>query len=166
MLPTHHANRRFRNQKTERKRTPTRKLVGFEVNREIYAIPIERVQRVLNQFTPQGVLESGRSLVKFDDEVITLLDLARLFVPSVSEKTDGEYLIVCLLSNGDRLGIPIPNLPTVMDIPEDKFESVPASYREGTQSSIQAPEALEKLIYTESGAIAFYLNVDRLLPAV
>lgn len=156
-------SRRFHNKKAAIARTPTRKLVIFEVAGETYAIAIERVQRVLTEFTTQGTLEGGRSLVKIDADLITLLDLSQLFVTSNKSHEDPDYLIVCTLTNGDRLGIPVHDLPAILDIFEDKFEDIPASYRQGREGQKSAPAAVEKIITTAAGTVAFYLNLDKLL---
>ncbi|MCT7956612.1 chemotaxis protein CheW [Laspinema palackyanum] len=156
-------SRRFHNKKTTIQRTPARKLVLFEVAGETYAIAIERVQRVLTEFTPQGTLEGGRSLVKIDADLITLLDLSRLFVTPKDSQEERSYLIVCTLTNGDRIGIPLQDLPAILDIPEDHFAEVPISYRQGKDSKNTAPAAVEKIITTDAGTVAFYLNLDKLL---
>ncbi len=156
-------SRRFHNKKSTDQRIPTRKLVVFEVAGETYAIAIERVQRVLTEFTAKGTLEGGRSLVKIDSDLITLLDLSSLFLTPEPSDREPSYLIICRVSNGDRIGIPLQNLPAILDVPEDKFEEVPTSYRQGSQGKNSAPAAVEKIITTDAGAIAFYLNLDKLL---
>ncbi|MBO0350256.1 chemotaxis protein CheW [Phormidium pseudopriestleyi FRX01] len=156
-------SRRFQNKKSAIQRTPTRKLVIFEVAGETYAIAIERVQRVLTEFTTQGTLEGGRSLVKIDADLITLLDLSQLFVTPNDSQEEHSYLIVCTLTNGDRIGIPLQDLPAILDIPEDKFAEIPVSYRQGKEGQKSAPAAVEKIITTPAGTVAFYLNLDKLL---
>ncbi|HEY9837678.1 MAG TPA: chemotaxis protein CheW [Vampirovibrionales bacterium] len=155
-------SRRFHNKKAAA-RTRTHKLVIFEVAGETYAIAIERVQRVLTEFTTQGTLEGGRSLVKLDADLITLLDLSSLFVTPKTYQAEPSYLIVCTLTNGDRIGIPLQNLPAILDVPEDKFAEIPASYRQGQAGKNAAPAAVEKIITTTAGIVAFYLNLDKLL---
>jgi chemotaxis signal transduction protein len=156
-------NRRFYHKKSSVHRTPTRKLVVFKSGGETYAIAIERVQRILTEFTTQGTLESGRSLVKLDADLITLLDLSKLFISLDSPQTPPSYLIVCTVTNGDRIGIPVQDLPAILDIPEDQFAEIPASYRQGRDVKNAAPAAVEKIITNEAGRVAFYLNLDKLL---
>ncbi|MCT7987476.1 chemotaxis protein CheW [Laspinema olomoucense] len=156
-------SRRFHNKKAAIQRTPMRKLVIFEVAGETYAIAIERVQRVLTEFTTQGTLEDGRSLIKLDADLIILLDLSRLFFTPNPSQEQHSYLIVCTLTNGDRIGIPLQDLPAILDVPEDQFAEIPASYRQGREGKNAAPAAVEKIITTDAGTVAFYLNLDKLL---
>ncbi|MCT7983320.1 chemotaxis protein CheW [Laspinema sp. A4] len=156
-------SRRFHNKKAAIQRTPTRKIVLFEVAGETYAIAIEQVQRVLTEFTTQGTVQGGRSLVKLDADLITLLDLSQLFVTPKDSQEEHSYLIVCTVTNGDRIGIPLQELPAILDVPEDKFVEIPASYRQGKDGKNAAPAAVEKIITTDAGTVAFYLNLDKLL---
>lgn len=156
-------SRRFQNKKAALQRTASRKLVSFQVAGETYAIAIERVQRIITDFTTQGTLEDGRSLVKLDGEVITLTDLSRLFMTRNPGEETPSYLIVCTGAQGDRLGIPLQALPAILDVPEDQFTEIPASYRQSRKGQNPAPAAVEKLITTPDGTVAFYLNLDKLL---
>lgn len=57
-------NRRFRNQKQTNARSPARKLVSFDLGSVYYAVPIERVQRVVKDFNPYGFLVQFRSVIR------------------------------------------------------------------------------------------------------
>jgi chemotaxis signal transduction protein len=133
-------NRRFRSNKQGALRTPPRKLVSFELGNVNYAVPIEKVQRVVKDFNPYGFLDSGQSLVRHQEELITLINLSKIF-PSSRTIADCNYLIVCSLNKSDRLGIPIPDMPKM--------------YRKQ-----QLPLVIEKLIRAPDGSEVFYLNLD------
>lgn len=142
------------------------------------AVPIDRVQRVLKEFTPQGMLEGGRGLVRINSETIAIVDLSMMFFSS-PEQRDREYLIICTLAGGDslrnssasRFAIPTADMPTILEAPLDQFTDIPELYRQGfsgTASAI-ANAALEKLIHAADGKIVFYLNLEQLfshLPAL
>jgi chemotaxis signal transduction protein len=147
-------NRRFRSKKQGKVRTPPRKLVSFELGNVYYAVPIERVQRVVKDFNPYGFLDSGQSLVRHQEELIALINLSKIF-PSSRSIADCNYLIVCTLNKSDRLGIPIPDMPKILEVSEEQFCEIPQLYRQD-----QLPPAVEKLIRAPDGSEVFYLNLD------
>jgi chemotaxis signal transduction protein len=151
-------NRRFRSKKQGTVRTLNRKLVSFELGNVYYAVPIERVQRVVKDFSPYGFLDSGQSLVRHQEELITLINLSKIF-PSSRSIADCNYLIVCTLNKNDRLGVPIPNMPQILEISEEQFCEIPQLYRQN-----QLPTAVEKLIRAPNGLEVFYLNLDLFNP--
>ncbi|MEG3978637.1 chemotaxis protein CheW [Microcoleus sp. herbarium8] len=147
-------NRRFRSQKQGAVRTPPRKLLSFELGNVNYAVPIEKVQRVVKDFNPYGFLDSGQSLVRHQEELITLINLSKIF-PSSRTLADFNYLIVCSLNKSDRLGIPIPDMPKILEVTEESFCEIPELYRQQ-----QLPPVIEKLIRAPDGSEVFYLNLD------
>jgi len=147
-------NRRFRSKKQGTVRTPARKLVSFELGNIYYAVPIERVQRIVKDFNPYAFLDSGQSLVRHQEELITLINLSKIF-PSSRSIADSNYLIVCSLNKSDRLGIPVPDMPKILEISEENFCEIPEFYRQN-----QLPDAVEKLIRSPDGSEVFYLNLD------
>jgi len=147
-------NRRFRSNKQGTVRTPARKLVSFQLGNVYYAVPIERVQRVVKDFNPYGFLDSGQSLVRHQEELIALINLSKIF-PSSRSIADCNYLIVCTFNKSDRLGIPIPDMPKILEVSEEQFCDIPQLYRQN-----QLHPAVEKLIRAPDGLEVFYLNLD------
>ncbi|MEG4118723.1 chemotaxis protein CheW [Microcoleus sp. N9_B4] len=147
-------NRRFRSNKQATVRIAPKKFVSFELGNVYYAVPIERVQRIVKDFTPYGFLDSGQSLVRHQEELITLISLSKIF-PSIRTIADNNYLIVCSLNKSDRLGIPVPNMPKILEISEENFCEIPELYRQD-----QLPNAVEKLIRSPDGTEVFYLNLE------
>ncbi len=136
------------------------------------AVPIDRVVRVLKEFTPQGMLEGGRSLLRIHSETIAIVDLSMLFFSS-PEPRDREYLIICTIAGGDslrdssasRLGIPTAEMPSILEVPLDQFNDIPELYRQGFSGTARAlaNAALEKIIHAADGKIVFYLNLEQLV---
>ncbi len=149
-------NRRFYNQRQNYTRTQMRKLIFFQLSGEQYAIAIAQVQYILKEFTPHATLKNGHSLVQ-NRGAITLIDLSAIFLNS-AESHDYHYLIVSLLKNGERLGIPIVEMPKIIEVPADKFIDLPQLYRGN-----ELPLAIEKLINLAEDKTGFYLNLERLL---
>lgn len=158
----------------------TIKLVCFQFYGEYYAININQVEHILPEFTIHGCLESGRSLVKYKDHAITVIDLTNFFVKSpeqmtIQEYSQDKYLIICTfnshpkgdnqsqINQRDQFGIPIVELPTILEVPETQLEELPELYRQGTPGSPPAPKAIEKVIHTTDDKTIFYLNLKNLI---
>lgn len=156
-MNTSHYSRRFQKKNQELHRVKTQKFVVFSVAKESYAIEIEKVQRILKEFMPQGILESGRQLIRDQNQTITIIDLSTLFVNCV-EKQPQNYLVICKLSDSNSIGIPIPEMPTILEISPDQFDEVPELYRQGNLSP-----TIEKLIHSAEGQVIFYLSLEKLI---
>ena len=115
------------------------------------------MQHVINEFTAHGVLQSDRSLVEYKNEIITLIDPSKLFISSQDDRKR-QYLIICQLNSGQHIGIPIPEIPTVLEIAEDKFGDIPELYQQGNLSS-----AIQNIIQTSNDKIVFYLDLEELV---
>jgi chemotaxis signal transduction protein len=147
-------NRRFRNQKQSNVRSPAHKFVSFDLGSVYYAVPIERVQRVIKDFNPYGFLDNGNSLVRHQEELISLINLSKIF-PGSRSIADCNYLIVCTFNKRENLGIPVPDMPKILETSAENFCEIPLVYRENNLSS-----AVEKLIRAPDGSEVFYLNLD------
>lgn len=147
--------RRFRKKDQLEDRVAIHKLVGFKLANEHYAIAISQVRYILNEFITQGTLKSGHSLVRHHNEVITLIDLSQGF-QTIEPEAVPHYLIVCTTESGDLLGLPVVEIPIILEIPADQFRELPQLH----QREI-GKYGVEKLISTPTNATVFYLNVDR-----
>lgn len=173
------------------KRSPTQtvKLVCFQVSGEYYAIDIHQVEHILPEFNLHGCLESGRSLVKYKDRAIAVLDLSRIFINPANVTAEDrlsshwshwcntiQYLIICLVNGvqtlnhqnfnsetSDRFAIPVAEIPSILEVPEAQIQELPELYRHGTPGSRPAPKAIEKLIHTADNKTVFYLNLNTLI---
>ena len=146
-------NRRFRSNKQATVRVSPKKFVSFELGNIYYAVPIERVERIVKDFNSYAVLPSGNSLVRHQEELVTIINLSKIF-PSSRSIADCNYLIVCTLNKSDRLGIPVPDMPKILEISEESFCEIPELYRKQ-----QLPPVIEKLIRSPDGSEVFYLNL-------
>ncbi|HSF72339.1 MAG TPA: chemotaxis protein CheW [Microcoleus sp.] len=147
-------NRRFRSKKQATVRIAPKKFVSFELGKIYYAVPIERVERIVKNFKAYGLLPNGNSLLRHQEELITIINLSKIFPgsPSIAEC---KYLIICILNKSDRLGIPLPDMPKILEITEESFCEIPELYRQQ-----QLPPVIEKLIRAPDGSEVFYLNFD------
>ncbi|MEP6518660.1 chemotaxis protein CheW [Microcoleus vaginatus] len=147
-------NRRFRSKKQATVRIAPHKFVSFELGNIYYAVPIERVERIVKNFKTYGILPNGNSLLRHQEELITIINLSKIF-PSSPSIAECKYLIICTLNKSDRLGIPLPDMPKILEITEESFCEIPELYRQQ-----QLPPVIEKLIRAPDGSEVFYLNFD------
>ena len=145
-------NRRFRSKKHGYVRLSSKKMVSFELGNVYYAVPIERVERIVKNFNAYGLLPNGNSLLRHQEELITIINLSTIF-PSSPSIGECKYLIICTLNKSDRLGIPLPDMPKILEITEESFCEIPELYRQQ-----QLPPVIERLIRAPDGSEVFYLN--------
>lgn len=150
-------NNRFPSKRQNYPRIPTKKLVSFQLGKEKYAIPIEQVNYVVHEFTFHGILENGISIVQERDRTIPIIDLSVIFFSS-NEVRQSQYLIVCKLEHGNILGIPLPDMPTILEVPTDKFTDIPELYR---QNNLHP--AVEKIIQAMDNVPIFYINLEKII---
>lgn len=151
MLPAPTYSRRFRSKKQKTHRVATRKLVCFEWGGKRFAIGIEHTQYILKDFTPYGTLENGFSLVRHDDEIITLIDLSHLFPDKPTIEPD-NYLIVCNY-NQQKVGLAVSRIPVILEATQNQFIDVPEIYQHCLHTQMIA-----NLIQTPDGPPIFHLN--------
>ncbi len=150
-------NNRFPSKRQNYTRIPTKKLVYFELGKEKYAVAIEQVNYVVHEFTFHGVMENGISIVQERDRTIPIIDLSVIFLSS-KEVRQSQYLIVCKLDSGNILGIPLPDMPAILEVPTDKFTDIPELYR---QNNLHP--AVEKIIQVMDKVPIFYINLEKII---
>ena len=152
----HNYRRRFHSKASEKIAALTQKLVVFRVESDRYAIPVERVQSVLEHGQAYAELPTGQSLIQVNEIMVTLVQPERLLLGKAL--TTNHYLIICILDQGELLGIPVATMPSTVDVTSEQFEALPTLYRQGDLSP-----GVEKLIRASDAEMMFYLNVDRLV---
>jgi chemotaxis signal transduction protein len=147
---------------TDRQRPPTprlakRKLISFQLGDELYGLPIDRVKQILDEFDPHGDWGNGHELVRFQNQSLTFLRPDRLF-PGATDLTTYSYLMICAIAQGQSIGIPLPQLPKVVEVTEDQFQPLPNLYRQA-----ELPTAVIALIHLEGDREMFFLDPDQLV---
>lgn len=148
---------RRRSRHREANRTCYYKLVSFKSDDEQFAIPIEQVQCIIKEFIPQGKLQEGYSLVRHNEDTITLVNLSCIF-PNNEPAYHHNYLVVCKLKNGDRIGLPIVDMPIIVEATAEQFEDLPELYRQKFTS-----KAVVQLINAADGVTLFRLDPEQLI---
>jgi chemotaxis signal transduction protein len=132
------------------------KLITFQIGSETYGLPIDRIKQILDEFNPHGVLDNGHGLVRYQNQTLTLLYPARLF-PTSSSLQSCDYLMIAI-AQGQTVGIPLPQLPRVMEVTELQFQPVPDLYRQ-----VGISPAVKALIQLEQGSSLFVLDLEQLV---
>jgi chemotaxis signal transduction protein len=132
------------------------KLITFQIGSETYGLPIDRIKQIVDEFNPHGVLDNGHGLVRYQNQTLTLLYPARLF-PAYSNSQSCDYLMIAI-AQGQMVGIPLPQLPRVMEVTEQQFQPVPDLYRQ-----VGISPAIKALIHLEQGANLFVLDLEQLV---
>lgn len=142
---------------TAPRRLGKQKLITFQIGGETYGLPIDRVKQILDEFNPHGDLGKGHGLVRYQNQTLTLLYPAQLF-PAGSGPAACQYLMICAIAQGQSVGIPLPQLPRVMEVSENQFQPIPELYRQ-----VGLPAAVTALIQLENDRDLFFLDLEQLV---
>jgi chemotaxis signal transduction protein len=159
MLSTELSTDRFATmrQKTAAPRLAKRKLITFELGTEMYGLPIDRVKQILDEFKPHGDWGNGHGLVRYQDQTLTFLHPAKFF-PGATDDTTYDFMMVCVIAGSQSVGIPLPQLPRVIEVTEAQFQPIPDLYRQA-----ELPLAVTALIHLEEDREMFFLDPEKLV---
>lgn len=120
-------------QSQSRDRAASVKMIVFTIGNFDLALPIEIVQKVLNQIPVYGSGLNGVGIAHVGDLEVTVIDLHRqLFQSSIiNEAGQKGYLLVIRNKDGEFYGIPVSSVPVLMDLPLASIRVLPESYRNG-----------------------------------
>lgn len=132
------------------------KLVCFKLGEERYALPIQKVKRIIREFEVDNQSNQEVWLARHEEGVVTILDLSSLSIQRGAIQ-NANHLVIYLSDNGDFLGIPIMGIPSILEVSEDQFSEIPALYKQRHSAA-----ALQKLIMDAAGGTLFLLNPEKL----
>ena len=144
--------------------TSVLKLVVFGIGSLTLALPIEFVNKVVNQTRVYSSGLNHMGIAHLGDSEITIIDLHRRLFKSeqTSQSGKGSYLIITKNTLGEIFGIPVTETPALMDLPLSLIRVLPESYRRADTLEIASHVAV---IPQETEPLTvFLLDVDRLLP--
>ncbi len=120
-------------QASNRDRIASVKMIVFTVANFELALPIEIVDKVLNQMPVYGSGLNGVGIAHVGDREVTVIDLHRqLFQSSIINETGQKGYLLILHTKSDELyGIPVASVPVMMDLPLASIRVLPESYRSG-----------------------------------
>jgi purine-binding chemotaxis protein CheW len=139
------------------------KLVTFPVGLLTLALPIGAVHKVVN-LTPihgSGIYPVGVTAI--GEENYTVIDLhQKLFQTSPSrENPTAGYLILVQLPSGEKIGIPVTEAPSLIEVPLTQIRILPESYRRSDTLAIASHIVM--LTGSETNQPIFILETQKLL---
>jgi purine-binding chemotaxis protein CheW len=147
-----------------RQTIPSLKLIVFSMGGLNLALRIESVYKVVNR-TP--VYSSGVGFVgvtHVGDGEVTVVDLYQRFFKfnPPSHFDPGGYLVIVKNTTGELYGIPVPDTPTLVEVPLSQIRVLPESYRRADTLEVASHVAV--LPQDAAPLTIFLLDVDLLLP--
>jgi chemotaxis signal transduction protein len=146
----------FPQRQSSSRQSAKQKLITFQIGFETYGLPIDRIKQIVDEFNPHGVLDNGHGLVRYQNQTLTLLYPTQLF-PASDSSQRYDYLMIAI-AQGQTVGIPLPQLPRVMEVTEQQFRPVPDLYRQ-----VGISPAIKALIHLEQGTNLFVLDLEQLV---
>lgn len=139
------------------------KVVVFKIGEVNLALHIYNIAKVLPQTTVHGSGLHSVGLAHLGDREVTVVDLhQRLFQSSsINDANKYKYLAIVKDRQGELYGIPVPLVPTLMDIPLSYIRVLPESYRNADIFGFATHVAV--IPTTEPPMMIFLLDVDQLL---
>ncbi len=120
----------------------TLRLLAFPVGNLTLGFPLAAVQKIIPQaFTSASGL-SYTGVAHLEDQELTVLDLHQAIFRREGELPAQGYLIVVRGLGGEFFGVPVPELPTLLDCPREQVRQIPPSYRRSDTLGIASHVAL------------------------
>lgn len=162
-------SRRLANRRAE----VTQKLIVFCIQQEWFTLPIQAVQKVVLMGHVHGSpYGDGLRFTQYQNQEILVINAeqqifgranAKLALPSATEESVIAASPACLLivqnQQGELIGIPLNNQPSLRRVPLSAFRPLPTAYL--ASGNIRCISALIKL--PEGEPPLFLLNLDHLL---
>jgi chemotaxis signal transduction protein len=152
-----HSTLSRRSAQAEATRQVRQKLISFTLGKESYAFPIHHVQRILDEFQTHGDTGQGISLTRVDGETLTIWDLQCLFTQVVRESIP-KFLMICQAQRDQSIGIPLEQLPSVIEVTQSQIQPLPALYR-----ALDLPEAVTGVVCLAQDRELFFLDLAKAL---
>lgn len=147
-----HSLKRSHNQDT----VESQKLIVFGMGNVNLALPIDSVYKVVNKIPVYSSSFSGVGITHIGDREVTIVELhRRFFAPK------GSYLIIAQNREGELYGIPVAQVPALMEIPQSSLRVLPESYRHADIFGFATHVAV--IFEVEPSMTIFLLDVDQLL---
>ncbi len=126
-------------------------IVVFKLGHREVALPQNCIRRIIQTPSALDINEEGYGLMLWEGQTVTLVDLNRLAsVPSATI----PFLVLFQSTTGPLFGIPVAEIPYLMEIPLTTIQPIPALYRETDPWQISDYIAI---LDQEDGPVTIYL---------
>jgi purine-binding chemotaxis protein CheW len=144
----------------------TEKLLVFALGTLNLALPLERVEKILNATAIHSSGTTATGIVHLEGRSVTVLDLhRRLFSVSQPSLIQGrQFLILAKNSTKESFALLVNETPKLMDVPLAQIRILPDSYRQNDTLFCATHVAIVQ--QKEQSLTVFLLDSDRLLSPV
>ena len=143
---------------------PLLKLIVFAMGNLTLALRIESVYKVVNHTPVHSSGANHVGVAHLGELEVTVVDLYQRFFKSnqSSAFATGGYLVIVKNTTGELYGIPVPETPTLVEVPLSLLRVLPESYRRADTLEVASHVA----VFPHEGTqlTVFLLDVDLLLP--
>ncbi len=143
--------------KSSGQKVSLKRFISCKVGVEYYAFPMENVERILDEFLTHGKTDEGYGLIRYQGETLTFLDLRHLF-SAQPDSVPATHLVVCQNSKGEKMGIPVDEIPRAITLTPEQIQPIPPLYH-----NRNLPKAVSALITLNSSEELFYLDLDQVV---
>lgn len=141
---------------------PLVKVIVFAVGQLNLALRVETIYKVLKQTQVHSSGLHSVGIAHVGDREVMVLDLQRqLFrTSSLDANATSRYLVIASKATGELYGIPVEQVPTLLEIPLSTVRSLPDAYRQSDTLGIASHVAV---IPQEQGSLTIFLiDVEQL----
>jgi purine-binding chemotaxis protein CheW len=151
-----------RDLKTKTTTAPSLKVITFQIGNLNLAIAITAIYKILKQTPIEGSGINSVGVAHLSDRELTVIDLQRQLFQDSAIKNQGQdnHLIVIKTASEDFYGIPVENVPILMDIPLSTLRVLPESYRRADTLGIASHVAI--LPQEQGTSTVFLLDINLL----
>jgi chemotaxis signal transduction protein len=124
-LPTSSANRK-------QKALNSCKLITFPIGSLRLAVPMDSISRVINRPKVYSSGLGAAGVTTVGDRELTIIDLhQQLFAtPAPFNAERPGYVVLTPSPSGELIGIPTPETPLLLEVPNEDIRELPPSYRQ------------------------------------
>ena len=105
----------------------TRQLVVFSISNEEYAVPITRVQEIIDYTEPRSVVADAawiRGVISLRGKIVPVYDLGARLGLAADGSDDAKIVIVEVA--GEMAGVIVDDVTEVLTVEDEQLEDVPA----------------------------------------
>ncbi|MBD2100631.1 chemotaxis protein CheW [Leptolyngbya sp. FACHB-261] len=140
---------------------PMLKVTAFSIGNLNLALPIVSIYKVLNHTQVHGSGLNSVGIAYIEERELTVVDLHRRLL-GTGAPTQARYLIVIQNQIQELYGIPVLEIPVLMEVPLSRIRVLPESYRRADTLSIASHVAL--IHQMDAALTLFLLDVEQILP--
>ncbi|OLP17826.1 hypothetical protein BST81_12225 [Leptolyngbya sp. 'hensonii'] len=141
----------------------THQLIVFQMQQDWFALPIQAAQKVIPMGPTYGDPErTGVSLTRYQERELAVVDVTQRIFGQSSQQQPGPsptYLLLVQNSQGEIVGLPIVDQPSLRRVAKTAFAPLPTTYL--SQGNIQCVSSV--VVQLEQEPLMFLLDPEVLV---